>query len=439
MNTLSISNSRQIINDIFESGIDILPGNASSKEVRRNAFSKFNELGFPTKSNEEYKYSSTEKILKTEFNWVNNIEFEGKIDYEAFRKSNSQAAHIFLVNGQLNVKESELNIQNEGCFICDIKTAATQYTTLFEKFYGKQLQGFHDAFAQLNTALAESGLFIYIAANADVLKSVQINNIYGAGVPQVFQTHHVIIAESFSRLSIVETFHSTNTSDSYLLNTVAEVIVNQNAFVNYYKLQNENDKAIQINTTQVIQNQNSHFDTNTVTLGGQWLRNNLNILLNGTQAVSHLNGLQILNKQQHVDNHTLVDHRVPHCESNQLYKGVLKDKSTGVFNGKIFVRKDAQKTNAYQSSKNMLLSDDATMNTKPQLEIYADDVKCSHGSSTGQIDNSALFYLRSRGISPESAKAMLMYAFAIDVIQTVKIESYKSYLEGLIEKCFEKL
>jgi Fe-S cluster assembly protein SufD len=167
------------------------------------------------------------------------------------------------------------------------------------------------------------------------------------------------------------------------------------------------------------------------------MRNNLNIVLNGTHCTSHLNGLQLLSKQQHLDNHTLVDHQMPHCESNQLYKGILNDKSTGVFNGKIFVRKDAQKTNAYQSSKNMLLSDDATMNTKPQLEIYADDVKCSHGSSTGQIDENAVFYLRARGISPDSAKSLLMYAFAIDVIQTIKIESYRNYLDSLIEKHFQ--
>jgi Fe-S cluster assembly protein SufD len=285
--------------------------------------------------------------------------------------------------------------------------------------------------------MSRKGLFIYIAQKVSLKKPIQINNICSSSKYQIFNTHHVIIANSFSNSSIIETYSSIDNSKEYILNSLAEVIVYENASINYYKLQNEDQIASQINTTQVNQFQNSHFDTNTVTLGGKWLRNNLNIVLKGSNSESHLNGLQILKKNQHVDNHTLVDHQMPHCESNQLYKGILNDKSNGVFNGKIFVRKDAQKTNAYQSSKNMLLSDDATMNTKPQLEIYADDVKCSHGSSTGQIDPSALFYLRARGLSPESAKSLLMYAFAVDVIQTIKVESYKNYLEGLIEKCFE--
>jgi Fe-S cluster assembly protein SufD len=194
---------------------------------------------------------------------------------------------------------------------------------------------------------------------------------------------------------------------------------------------------VHINATQVLQEQNSYFDTNTITIGSAWLRNNLNIKLNGLHCETHLNGLQILSGQQHVDNHTLVDHQMPHCNSNQLYKGILKDKGTGVFNGKIFVRRDAQKTNAYQSSKNMLMSDDAAMNTKPQLEIYADDVKCSHGSSTGQIDKNALFYLRSRALSEDKARTLLLHAFAIEVIQKINIPSYRSYIENIIEQRFE--
>ncbi len=437
MNTVSITNELQTIVDIFESSIDNLPGDAITKANRREAFNKFMDLGFPTKSNEEYKYSTTEKLFKDELQWTSNKQNKLHIDYDFYRNNNTDANHVFLVNGELIHEESELNILNDDCFICDLKTAATKYNSLFEKYYAAQIRNFKDVFAQLNTALASNGLFIYIAPNAQVQKPIQINNICTSNAYQMLQVHHVIVAEKFSNVSMVETFFSEKNSEAYLLNTLSEVYVGQNAFVNYYKLQSENDTAIHINTTQVIQSQQSHFDTNTITLGGKWLRNNLNIVLNGIQCVSHLNGLQLLNKQQHVDNHTLVDHQMPHCESNQLYKGILKDKSTGVFNGKIFVRKDAQKTNAYQSSKNMLLSDDATMNTKPQLEIYADDVKCSHGSSTGQIDENAVFYLRARGISPDSAKALLMCAFAMDVIHTIKIDSYKNYLGGLIEKCFK--
>jgi Fe-S cluster assembly protein SufD len=437
MNQAPLISELQTIAEVFESELEKYPGSNLVKDQRILAFNKFMDLGFPNKSNEEYKYSTTEKLFKNELHWKTQAQSIPFVDYQSFRNNNPDAFHLFLVNGNLVIEESDLLSLSEDCIICDLQTAALKHPALFEKYYAKTINEFDDAFAQVNTAMASKGLFIYIAANAALNKPIQINNICGFSNCQIFQTHHIIVANNFSNSSIIETFQSIENSNEYILNTVAEVTVNENASFNYYKLQNENHLAVQINTTQVNQFQNSHFDTNTVTLGGKWLRNNLNIVLKGTNCESHLNGLQILKKQQHVDNHTLVDHQMPHCESNQLYKGILNDKSTGVFNGKIFVRKDAQKTNAYQSSKNMLLSDDATMNTKPQLEIYADDVKCSHGSSTGQIDASALFYLRARGLSPESAKSLLMYAFAVDVIQTIKIDSYKNYLEGLIEMCFE--
>ncbi len=437
MNTVSIINDLQVIAAMFESEFENFPGTDIVRKIRREAFNKFLELGFPLKNNEEYKYSSTEKLFKDELCWLSSIKNTSKIDYQAYRDKNKDTNHIFLLNGELVAEESELNETSEECIVCDLKTAAVKYPALFEMHYGTNVIEFNDAFAQLNLAMASKGIFIYIAANADIKKPIQINNICDSSNYDVIHTHHLIVADSFSSANIIETFNSSDTSKKYLLNTLAEVKVGENASINYYKLQIENEFAVQINTTQVTQLQHSHFDTNVVTLGGKWLRNNLNIVLKGINCESHLNGLQVLTKQQHVDNHTLVDHQMPHCQSNQLYKGILNDKSTGVFNGKIFVRKDAQKTNAYQSSKNMLLSDDAVMNTKPQLEIYADDVKCSHGSSTGQLDENALFYLRARGLSPDSAKALLMYAYAVDVIQTIKIESYRNYLDGLIEKCFE--
>lgn len=427
----------QIIADVFESEFDNLPGSDKVKAVRRNAFNKFLELGFPTKSNEEYKYSGTDKIFTEELQWITENSPDKQIDYNAYRANNPDAYHLFLLNGDIVAQESDLTSFEDGCIVCDIKTAAIKFPQLFEKYYGTTIHEFNDAFAQLNIALANQGLFIYVPANKHIEKAIQINTICSTSGYAMVQCHHIIVAQQFAKINLIETFSSQESTHAYLLNTVCEITVGENAAVNYYKLQIENELAVQINATQVTQLQQSHFDTNTVTIGGKWLRNNLNIELKGINCESHLNGLQLLHKQQHVDNHTLVDHQMPHCESNQLYKGILNDKSTGVFNGKIFVRKDAQKTNAYQSSKNMLLSDDATMNTKPQLEIYADDVKCSHGSSTGQIDENALFYLKARGIGTDSAKALLMYAFAVDVIQTIKIESYKNYLNGLIKAHFE--
>jgi Fe-S cluster assembly protein SufD len=436
MNTVSTSNDLQTFADYFESGFQILPNTLNIEFKRKSAFKKFIELGFPNKSNEEYKYSTTEKIFKEELNILEQSNDIEKIDFNAIRSTNAEAYHLFLFNGNLILEQSDLHNDFKDCIVCDLKTAVSTHANLIEKYYAINVENFNDAFAQLNVAMASKGLFIYIPTNVKVNKPIQINNISFATQYSLIQTHHIIVAESNSSLSIIETYISKDNISSYLLNTVSEIFVGENASVNYYKLHNENDLAAQINATQVTQLQNSHFDTNTVVLGGKWLRNNLNISLKGTNTQAHLNGLQISQKQQHIDNHTLVDHQVPFCESNQIYKGILKDKSTGVFNGKIFVRKDAQKTNAYQSSKNMLLSDDATMNTKPQLEIFADDVKCSHGSSTGQIDESALFYLRARGLSPSSAKSLLMFAFATDVLQTIKLEQYKNYLTGLIADKF---
>lgn len=437
MNTVSIQNNSSAIAEVFENVINHFPSSNELKSARSKAFHIFNEMGFPLKTNEEYKYSSTEKFSKTEFSWKNDQSNNLNIDFESYRNTNKEVDHIFLVNGKLIVEESNIADNNNQITICDIKTASLRFPDLMSTYYAKNTKEFSDAFAQLNAAIATNGLFIHVAPNQIISKPIQINQICSSNNSHAIHIHHVIIAEKLSQLSIIENFYSASNSDNYMMNFVAEVYVKESAFVNYYRLQNENTNAIHINATLVTQAAHSHFDTNTITIGGKWLRNNLNIALNGIQCETHLNGLQIIDGSQHVDNHTLVDHQMPHCESNQLYKGILKGKSTGVFNGKIFVRKDAQKTNAYQSSKNMLLSDEATMNTKPQLEIYADDVKCSHGSSTGQIDENALFYLKARGLSTASAKKLLMIAFANDVIQTTKIESFKSNLIDIIEKCLE--
>ena len=212
------------------------------------------------------------------------------------------------------------------------------------------------------------------------------------------------------------------------------MVLNENSKLKSYRLQNEDENSHQVNTVQVNVNRYANYITNTFTFNGALVRNNLNVELASDLCESHLNGLFISSGTKLIDNHTLVDHQKPNCESNELYKGIAKDKSTGVFNGKIYVRKDAQKTNAYQSSKNILLSEDATINTKPQLEIYADDVKCSHGTSTGKVDEAALFYLKSRGIGDENARKLLLQAFAQEVIDKIEIEELKEKVIKLFEK-----
>ncbi len=434
--TLPLLSQQQALSDAFKSVSSLLDERISLKTLRKKAWDNFTILGFPNKSNEEYKYSGTEKLIEKIECWNPEALTTVDFDFDKVRKINPNAYHLFLINGKLMPVVSDIELLEKECSFCSLSQAAKDYPEMFEKHLGQSSIHFQDAFAQINLALAHEGLFIHMKPKQKLHKTIQINQIFTTETPSFIQTHHIIIAEALSEANIIETYWSADNTIFYFGNHLTEIAVSEQAQLNYYRLQHENTSAVHVSTIQATQQKDSHFDTNTISIGGFWTRNNLNIILEGKNAVSHLNGLQIMSHQQHIDNHTLVDHEVPHCESNQLYKGIFNQKSSGVFNGKIFVRKDAQKTNAYQSSKNMLLSENATINTKPQLEIYADDVKCSHGSSTGKIDESALFYLQARGLSTDSARAMLMCAFANDVIQTIRIEPFKGYLESLIEDYF---
>jgi Fe-S cluster assembly protein SufD len=249
----------------------------------------------------------------------------------------------------------------------------------------------------------------------------------------VTNTRNFVNIQASAEVTLIESFYNIGTAKVFS-NFVSEKFVGENAKLTCYTFQNEGALSYSVNTNQVKISKYSNYTNNTFTLSGELVRNNHNVVLSDSNCEAHLNGLFISNGTQSVDNHTLIDHQMPHCESNELYKGIAKDKSVGTFNGKIFVRKDAQKTNAYQSSKNILMSDDATINTKPQLEIYADDVKCSHGTSTGKIDTEALFYLKARGIGEESARKLLLQAFAQELIDKIEIPSLQERVLHLFEK-----
>jgi Fe-S cluster assembly protein SufD len=245
------------------------------------------------------------------------------------------------------------------------------------------------------------------------------------------QPRNLIIAEENSQVSVIENFVTLGEQES-LINIVTEIVVEKRAIVNHYKIQGETTSNFHVGTTQVLQKENSNFANTTITMGGGIIRNNLNIEMDGEHIESYMNGLFMLNGKSHVDNHTVVDHQKPNGYSNELYKGILDDNSTGVFNGKIYVREDAQKTNAFQTNNNIILSDKATVDTKPQLEIWADDVKCSHGATVGALDEEPLFYLRSRGIPKDKARGLLMFAFATDLLDRIKIEPLRKHVEELI-------
>ncbi|MCH2223972.1 MAG: Fe-S cluster assembly protein SufD [Crocinitomicaceae bacterium] len=291
-----------------------------------------------------------------------------------------------------------------------------------------------ELFNAINTNFLNDGVLIDIPNKSIVNRTIQILHIL-EGNQTISNFRTIVKAGAFSKASIIQGFFSENAEKSFA-NNVTEAFVGENAFLTIDKVQSEDQGNFHISTEQIDQEKDSTFTINTLTLNGSLVRNNLNINVNGQNCTSNLNGAYLLKEKQHVDNHTVVDHKVPNCESNELYKGVIDDQSTAVFNGKVFVRKDAQKINAFQSNGNVLLSDNSTVNSKPELEIYADDVKCSHGSTTGQLDEEAVFYLRARGLSEKSARHLMVSAFIGDVLEKVENEAVLSFTSNILRSRF---
>ncbi len=339
---------------------------------------------------------------------------------------------LFFINGQYEPGLSTILSPAEQISIQPLRQALENNPEEVNQWFGKMADSKDEAFTALNTAFANEGVFINVPAGKIVEHPVLLYFITDSRSENIgAQPRNLVVIGERAEVKITETFLGVGENFSFT-NIVSEIHVAKEAHVTYFKVQNEGTSASHIGTTQVRMEDRSHFYSATVSLNGAFIRNNLNIKLDGEYCETFMYGLYFPDGKQHIDNHTIADHRKPNSQSNELYKGVLRGKSTGVFNGKIFVREDAQKTNAFQSCKNVVLSPDATMNTKPQLEIFADDVKCSHGTTTGQLDEEALFYLRSRGISRAEALNLLMFAFCEDVITQIKIEPIQEYLEGII-------
>jgi Fe-S cluster assembly protein SufD len=416
------------------------------KENRKEAFGSFCHTGLPSRRNEEYKYTDVKRIFAGKFTSIHNEAHTLSLDLQKLFVEKNSVKLIF-INGWLH-KDSTLDARlPKGVVVGNMATdGLLKHADTLKKYLPGQsvttpselaglINNNDDALAQLNAALWTDGAFIYVPENVELKTTIEIIHISTGQQEILSNPTHLIIVEKNSSVSIIESSISHDLNVPVIVNTHAGIFAGENSKIQFYRLQNDCAMVSQITSINVSQEKNSHFDTNTVTVGSEWTRNNLHIALNGENCESHLNGLFITNGNDHIDNHTSVQHNKPNCQSNQLYKGILDQKSTGIFNGKIFVARDAQKTNAYQSSKNILMSDDATINTKPQLEIYADDVKCSHGSTTGQLNEEALFYLRSRGLGLDSARNLLLYAFANDVLNTIRIDSLKKYLEELVNNC----
>lgn len=414
----------------FESAKPQLPGDAM---IRAAAMESFATQGIPTRKSEEYKYVNMELLLKGDFSFTASSKLTSADIASA--KVLKDAILIVIENGKFSKELSSLTALPKGLTIIDLAEAGDN--ALFQKHYAKYAEVKADPFIALNTALNTGGVFISIDKNAVIETPIHILHVASAAETAIITPRNLIVAAENTQAKILESFVTIGSAAKTFTNALTEISIAANANIQHYKLQDEQDNGTLLNTTQVAQEKQSVFSTNNFTLSGSFVRNNLNIILNDEFIESHLNGLYLTKGSQVVDNHTLVDHRKPNCNSNELYKGIIEDRSTATFNGKIYVRKDAQKTNAFQSNKNILLSDDGTINTKPQLEIYADDVKCSHGTSTGKLDEEKIFYLRARGLSETSAKKLLMQAFASEVVEFVVLQELRDFIEEKIAARFQ--
>jgi Fe-S cluster assembly protein SufD len=387
--------------------------------VLANALLYLENKGIPTSKHEDYKYCNLDAILKKEFK---DLKQQLKDVVSVNEAKLRDTITLVVVNGNYSESLSDKIILN-GLHINSFANLDESEKAMI----ASQANVEKDAFIALNTAFSGSGFHLKIEKNAQLQIPVHIIYVSSAEGEALVNPRNFIELGENSEATIIE--HQVNASGKVFSNFLSEKLVRENARLTAYTVQDEGSNGYSVNTNQVKLERSANYSNTTVILSGQLVRNNHNIVIAGEGAEAHLNGLFVTGGSQLVDNHTLMDHQVPHCQSNELYKGIINDKSTGVFNGKIYVRKDAQKTNAYQSSKNILLSDDATINTKPELEIYADDVKCSHGTSTGKIDESAMFYLNARGISSDNAKVMLLNAFAEEIIDRIDIDSVKELVQ----------
>lgn len=401
--------------------------------LRKMAIEEFAAIGFPTPQHEEWKYFDLRPILQNPFSIATpEVSTLTEADVARFKILGSDALVMVFVNGTYQPHLSSINLATH--FTVMPFADAHQHPT-FKTYFAKQASFLGEAFVALNTAFYNDGCLVYLNKNTTVLQPIHLLHITTATAEGIATfPRNLIVLDQGSKAQIIATYHTLSHHQPTLTNAVNEIILGEQAMLEFDIKQNEAGQAYHINYTEALLHKNATFDISTITVNGQMVRNNLHIVLADVNCTTHLHGLNITNGQQVVDNHTLVDHAAPHCFSNELYKSILSDKAIGIFNGKIFVRKDAQKTNAFQSNKAILLNDEATMNAKPQLEIFADDVKCSHGATTGQLDEEALFYLRSRGINPPDAKALLNFAFASDVLSNINNPHLKANLLKLLAK-----
>ena len=411
--------------------------NTPFHQIRKNAISKFSDIGFPSLRVEEWRYTDISSLLKHRFPLTKTGAYH-KLDLNKYGFAGLETSLLVFVNGQFSEDLSKIQINFPGLIIDNLANVLNKNLPEVENYLSKYAQFNDETFTALNTAFATEGVFIFVPTNVEIDIPIHILNISDSKEPFVSHPRHLIIAENNSNVKIVESFYG-NSDLVYFNNPVSEVVLKENSFVNYTKIQNESEQAYLISNMFVHQERSSNFTANSIDLGGALVRNNLNVKLNDENCETNLYGFYMVNGTQLIDNHTNMDHAKPHCQSNELYKGILADKSKGVFSGAVHVRQNAQKTNAFQKNKNLLLSEDAEINSKPQLKIFADDVRCTHGATIGQLNDEAIFYLQQRGVKKENALSMLRYAFAADVFNNISIDSVRLKVDQLVMEKFNRL
>ncbi len=402
------------------------------RNLRQGGFARFSEMGFPTTRDEDWRFTNPSAIAQTSFRLVRNgHSLPSKEELAPFRVVGAACQAVF-VDGRFAPQLSSLGKLPAGVTVAGLAEELARNPGIIEAHLGRYLNLQRDAFGALNTAFLEDGAFVHVAKGTVAEEPIALLFVSTAhDFPAVSHPRNLIVAEENSQLTIVEDYISLG-EDKALCNTVTELVAGDHSVVSHTMIEREHTNAFNVSTLRIQQGRGTDVSSHSILIGGALVRNNIHPVLHGEGGECLINGLFIGNGRQHLDNYMLVEHASPRCASRQFYNGILGDRAHGVFHGRIIVHKDAQKTDAKQTNRNLLLSDTAQIDTKPQLEIYADDVKCTHGATIGQIEESALFYLRSRGIDEASARRLLLVAFASECLDRMKEGPVRTHIEKLV-------
>lgn len=424
----------------FEKHNDIIAQKSPAwfNKLRENSFNHLSKIEFPTVKNEEWKYTNLTALAQTSFDIISDSKLKETKELDQYLSKDE--INLIFINGSFSKELSSYKNIPKGLTILPLSEAIEKNRAEIEQLLSRYETKSENYFLSLNQVLAQDGLFIRLDKNASVKQVIHILYVNNPGnIKAVFSPRNIIVGGKLSEATVLETHLSFSPTDTYVSNGLTDIYLEDGAVFHHTRAQKESVNAFHVSNIRVWMERNARFDGLSTMTGATITRNDLNIVLNGEGGEAILNGLYLLNDKQHADNHTLVEHRAPNCQSNQYYKGILNGSSHGVFNGKIQVFPIAQQTNSYQLNKNLLLGKNCLIDTKPQLEIFADDVKCTHGATIGQLNEEEIFYLQSRCISREAAVKMLARGFVDDLLNTVKSESVNAKLHSLLEEALQRI